>query len=151
MESDNPIIREMTHKDIPEVLRIERELFSDPWPESMFHDDIRSNYSHPYVAQIDNEIAGYAILWVAPDEGHLTNMAVAKSFQRKAIAKRLLVYILNIAAGMSLAQIVLEVRPSNQPAISLYESYGFEPLAIRKKYYRKPAEDCLVMRKLLNR
>jgi ribosomal-protein-alanine N-acetyltransferase len=137
----------MTEDDLPTVARLEKELFTDPWPESVFREDITSLYSHPYVLQIDNEIAGYAVLWVGVGEGHLTNIAVAKKYQRKSIAKKLLSYILRLALEMDLALIVLEVRPSNVSAIALYEQFGFEKLAVRKNYYHNPVEDCLVMRK----
>jgi len=149
MDRDDLMIREMVASDVPEVVRIEKESFSDPWPESLFYDDVRSGDSYPLVVQIDNEIIAFAILWVAVDEGHITNIAVSKKYQRKSVARTLLSYILRLAAGMKLAQIVLEVRASNEPAISLYESFGFEPLAIRKRYYQHPVEDALVMRKVV--
>jgi ribosomal-protein-alanine N-acetyltransferase len=139
----------MTPMDVPLVSLLERELFTDPWPVRVFHEDIASPFSHPFVAEWDKDLVGYAILWVGVDEGHLTNIAVAKKYQRKSIAKRLLTYILQLAAGLELAQIVLEVRPSNEPAIRMYEEFGFERLAVRKGYYKNPAEDCLVMRKVL--
>lgn len=142
-------IRGMLQSDVPAVVRYERELFSDPWPAQIFREDIESSLSYPFVAEMDGEIVGYAVLWVGVDEGHLTNIAVAQKFQRKSIAKRLLTYILGLAASLELAQIILEVRPTNLPAIRLYESYGFERLATRKDYYRNPVEDCLVMRKLI--
>lgn len=147
MEEDNIHIRPMAEADLPVVSRLERELFTDPWPISIFREDIASTLSHPFVLQMDNEIVGYAVLWVAADEGHLTNIAVAQKYQRKSIAKKLLSYILRLASEMGLTLIVLEVRPSNMPAISLYEKFGFERLAVRKNYYRNPVEDCLVMRK----
>jgi len=147
LEEGRSLIREMTEPDLQVVSRLERELFSDPWPISIFREDIASSLSHPYVLQVDNEIAGYAVLWVAADEGHLTNIAVAQKYQRKSIAKKLLSFILKVASEMGLTLIVLEVRPTNTPAISLYEKFGFERLAIRKNYYRNPVEDCLVMRK----
>lgn len=143
------IIRDMRYDDLPTVAAMEKELFSDPWPVSIFREDINSDYSYPLVAQSDNAIVGYAIIWVGVNEGHLTNIAVAKPFQRKSIAKKLLSYILRLAADMELAQVLLEVRPSNQPAIFLYKSFGFEQMAVRKKYYNKPIEDCLVMRKVI--
>ena len=149
MAGEEYTIREMSLDDVPSVIEIERELFSDPWPDSMFYEDVRSGDSYPLVVQNDKTIIGFGILWVAVDEGHLTNMAVSKKYQRKSVAKALLSYILRLAAGMKLAQIVLEVRSSNTPAISLYESFGFKPLAIRKRYYQNPVEDALVMRKLL--
>jgi ribosomal-protein-alanine N-acetyltransferase len=147
LEESDFLIREMIEADIPEVCRLEKELFTDPWPETIFREDIASSFSHPYVLHADNEVAGYAVLWVGIDEGHLTNIAVAKKYQRKSIAKKLLSFILRLAKEMDLALIMLEVRPSNTPAISLYEKYGFERLAVRKNYYRNPAEDCLIMRK----
>ncbi len=147
MGSDKPIIRPMTEDDLEAVTAMEQELFSDPWPLSAFLDDVMSEYSHPFVVQMDGEVAAYAILWIGVDEGHLTNIAVGRKYQRKSIAKRLLSYILRFAAESGLTQIILEVRPSNTPAIFLYESFGFARLGVRKRYYRNPVEDCLVMKK----
>lgn len=149
MDGSKVTIRGMLQSDVRAVARHERQLFTDPWPEQIFREDIDSPFSYPFVAEVDGEIAGYAILWVGVDEGHLTNIAVAQKFQRKSVAKRLLTYILRLAASLELAQIILEVRPTNRPAITLYESYGFERLAVRKDYYKNPVEDCLVMRKLI--
>ncbi|MEE9442266.1 MAG: ribosomal protein S18-alanine N-acetyltransferase [candidate division Zixibacteria bacterium] len=147
MEELNPQIKEMVLEDLPEILRLERELFSDPWPELAFIEDIESNFSYPFVAHIDNEIIGYAILWIGVEEGHLTNIAVDKKYQRKSVAKKLLSFILRFAWENELKQIFLEVRPSNTAAVTLYESYGFKNLAIQRSYYNNPSEDCLMMKK----
>jgi ribosomal-protein-alanine N-acetyltransferase len=133
--------------DLPAILTIERDLFSDPWPESVFYEDIVSGINLPIVAQLDNKVAGYAILTIEGEEGHLTNIAVAPQYQRKSIAKKLLSYILRFATGLKMRQILLEVRTSNKPAVSLYETFGFEHLAVQKSYYQSPVEDCLIMRK----
>jgi ribosomal-protein-alanine N-acetyltransferase len=140
----------MTERHLDEVLAIERDLFSDPWPESMFREDIAGDRSHPVVAFIDNELVGYAILWHGVDEGHLTNIAVKRSAQRNSVAKRLLSYILQRAKAYRMREIFLEVRVSNEPAISLYEKFGFQKVAIRQRYYHQPEEDCLVMRVFVN-
>lgn len=139
----------MTPGDVPAVIAMEQQLFTDPWPESVFLEDIKSSYSHPVVAELSGHLAGYAILWVGADEGNLTNIAVGQKFQRKSIAKRLLSFILNLATEMELRQIFLEVRPSNTAAIRLYEKYFFTRLEIRKNYYNNPAEDCVVMRRMI--
>lgn len=143
-------IRPMTADDIPRVIELENTLFSDPWPEAVFHEELTSNYSYPFVAQIDDHVVGYAMLWIGVDEGHLSNIAVAPEYQRKSVAKKLLSFILRLALNEGLGQILLEVRPTNAPAIALYEKFGFEKLAIRKKYYNDPVEDCLVMRKVMS-
>jgi len=145
--SDDLTIRPMTEADLPVVIEMEMDLFTDPWPLSIFQEDLVSGYSYLFVAQMDNIIVAYAILWIGVEEGHLTNIAVDRKYQRKSIAKRLLSHILSFAADMGLTQVILEVRRSNTPAISLYESFGFVHLGVRKNYYCRPAEDCLVLKK----
>ncbi len=145
MAETDSAIREMTADDIPAILRIEEQLFSDPWPEFVFWDDVSSEFSYPFVIQLDSEIVGYVIMLVDENIGHLTNLAVVREYQRKSIAKSLLSYILRLAVDIGLARITLEVRLSNKTAISLYESFGFERLAVEKDYYRNPVEDSLIM------
>ena len=43
----------------------------------------------------------------------------------------------------------LEVRVSNEPAIALYKTYGFEVAGVRKGFYTAPREDAYVMLKNL--
>lgn len=42
---------------------------------------------------------------------------------------------------------MLEVRASNEPAVSVYRKLGFEEVGRRKNYYRNPKEDALIMRR----
>ena len=49
------------------------------------------------------------------------------------------------------ADVYLEVRVSNTPARTLYEKLGFRAVGVRKKYYRLPVEDAVVMKKQLNK
>ena len=139
----------MTSSDLTDIIRLEKSLFSDPWPESIFKDDIGSDSGYPLVAHIDNAIIGYAIFRIGDEEGHLANIAVDKKYQRKSIAKKILSFILNLASENNLSQVFLEVRPSNKAAIALYESFGFIKLAIQKGYYQDPVEDCFIMTKAI--
>ena len=41
--------------------------------------------------------------------------------------------------------VTLEVRVSNQPAIALYEKFGFATVGRRKRFYTAPVEDAFVM------
>ncbi len=150
-ERDKAVIREMKEADIGDVLRIEGDLFGDPWPEWVFRQEVDLKISYPFVVLIENEIAGYVILHHNDNYGHMTNLAVARKYQRKSIAKKLLSFILELAVDKNLAYLALEVRLSNKPAISLYESFGFTHLTVEKEYYQDPVEDCLVMVKYLDR
>ena len=140
----------MTEADIPAVMAIENELFTDPWPETIFQADVSAEFSRLWVVEIEGEIAAYTVLGLGYREGHLNNIAVTQKYQRKNIAKKLLTFILEFCTGQDFERILLEVRPSNEAAISLYRSFGFYDLAVRRRYYRDPVEDCLVMEKILS-
>jgi [ribosomal protein S18]-alanine N-acetyltransferase len=43
------------------------------------------------------------------------------------------------------AQLTLEVRRSNGPAIALYERFGFRGGGLRRRYYQDTGEDALIM------
>ena len=47
-----------------------------------------------------------------------------------------------LAEGVT--DITLEVRVSNDPAIALYRSFGFEEAGVRRRYYQD-GEDALIM------
>ncbi len=142
-------IRPMVRGDLPIVMKLERRLFSDPWPLSVFIDSMSSPDWQMIVAEADNNLAGYACFVVIADEGHLTNIAVAPEMQRKSVAKQLLDHILRQMKRQHCRYIVLEVRPRNTGAIAFYERNGFKTLYRRPNYYHSPVEDALVLIKYL--
>jgi len=54
------------------------------------------------------------------------------------------------AAARGIAAVFLEVRDSNQRARELYASRGFEEVGRRRRYYRRPVEDAIVLRRTLS-
>lgn len=138
-------VRLMTERDISSVMKIEREAFSDPWSASAFEQQLREAGWGAIVAETDGKVIGYACYYILDAESHLTNIAVASDYQRKSVAKRLLENILRVVTDQRCEFLLLEVRPSNTPAVAFYERYGFKLLYRRPHYYRKPLEDALVM------
>jgi len=45
----------------------------------------------------------------------------------------------------NLAFLTLEVRPSNTPAVALYQKHGFQEAGRRPNYYDNPKEDALLL------
>ena len=79
-------------------------------------------------------------------EGYVTNIAVLPEFRRKGIGRALLQYVINDCENQ-LEFISLEVRVSNDAAISLYKKFGFAEVGRRKRFYTHPDEDALIMTK----
>ena len=138
-------IRELRAEDVPAVARIEAEVFSEPWTERDFLEMVETDYAHYFVAEENDEIAGYCGLRKMAGEGEITNVAVKPSFRRKGIGRKLMEHLLTEAPACGIGDCTLEVRAGNRSAISLYESLGFHTEGIRPGFYTKPREDALIM------
>ena len=90
-------------------------------------------------------LVGYACLWVVAEVAHITNIATHTSYRRRGIGSRLLRHALRVARKHHCEAATLEVRPSNTPALQLYERFGFQNVGRRKRYYREYGEDALIM------
>lgn len=138
-------IRRMTETDLAEVIAIEQESFSDPWSEEDFRSSFLDEKNGYLVAVIDDRVAGYCGCWGVAGEGDIYNVAVKKEFRRQHIAEKLLRALIQMSAERGITSFTLEVRATNEPAISLYRSLGFESAGIRKDFYSKPKEDAVIM------
>lgn len=144
------IIRDMVKADIEQVVALEKEIFSDPWPTSVFIDTMHSTGVGAQVAECDGVMAGYSCFLLDKDYAHLTNIAVAPVWRRKSVAKRLLESILQHATEGGCEYVILEVRPGNSEARAFYEKHGFSLLYVKPNYYRQPVEDALVLARFLD-
>ncbi|KAB2314098.1 ribosomal-protein-alanine N-acetyltransferase [Betaproteobacteria bacterium SCN2] len=143
-------IRTMRDADIPAVLLVEKDSYEFPWSAGNFIDSIHAGY-HAWVYEVGGEIIGHAVLTRVLDEAHLLNITIAPGWRRQGLGRVLLGHAMDFARQQLVRTLYLEVRPSNRPAIELYEKTGFEAFALRKGYYpaREGREDALVMRTML--
>ena len=98
---------------------------------------------------VAKSIAGYVVAWFVLDEGEVANLAVAAGARRQGIGSALLDAAIRESTERGVTTLYLEVRESNQPARRLYASHGFEEVSRRKRYYRAPVEDALILRRTL--
>lgn len=138
--------RLMTADDLPAVLHNERCGYSHPWSEANIADSLAGSGQN-WVALVDETIVGHAFGSVIVDEGHVLNLCVAHSWQRQGVGRQLLNHLHRQLGQEGAKRIFLEVRESNVPARRLYESFGYQPVGIRKGYYPKAGgrENALVL------
>lgn len=139
----------MTDCDIDGVFEVECECFSTPWSKKSFSDEIKNEHTVYLVAKHDEKVIGYAGAWCVAGDADITNIAVLREFRRKGVAKKLLERLIFEAEKRNSENIRLEVRKSNEAAISLYEKFGFSMIYIREKYYDNK-EDALILEKKIN-
>jgi len=143
--------REMSVDDIPEIMEIEKAVYTHPWTEGIFKDCMRVGYNC-WVYFEQNKLLAYGLVSVAVNEAHILNICVSPQAQGKGLGKRMLHKLMQLAAEQQGNSIFLEVRDSNVIAQNLYDQEGFNRIGLRKNYY--PAEDgredALVFAKELN-
>jgi len=144
-------IRALTQADLEQVLAItaaspDAASWSRPAYEALLQ---APRHGCCYVAELDALVVGFVCFRVAGDEAELLNLAVLPSYRRQGIGARLLEQMFREAATRGAARIFLEVRETNQPAIGLYQRYGFAVSMRRRGYYSDPPADALVLVKNL--
>jgi [ribosomal protein S18]-alanine N-acetyltransferase len=143
------VIRQMTLADIDQVLEIDQLSFALPWPRSSFRYELNENRaSRHWVAELHQGgkiiVVGMIVCWLIVDEIHIGTLAVHPDFRRLQIGEKLLKWAL-IESRNEAEVAFLEVRRSNEPAISLYLKFGFIENGVRKKYYSDNHEDAILM------
>jgi ribosomal-protein-alanine N-acetyltransferase len=146
------MIAPMTRADIDAVYAIECDSFSVPWSRDDFI-DLLENPGAAFFCAVDvgGSISGYAGLFYLPGgSADIMNLAVRSDRQRRGIASALLDRLERFAVSRDVELLMLEVRPSNRAARLLYRQLGYTEAGLRRNYYRRPAEDAILMNKIIN-
>jgi ribosomal-protein-alanine N-acetyltransferase len=139
-------IRPMALSDLPAVAELDRQLFPTPWPVSAYRRELEANPVACYlVLERATELVGFAGMWVAAEEAHITTIGVRPADQGRRLGRTLLAALVGRAFELGAEWISLEVRASNRRAIRLYQAFGLRVVGRRKKYYANEGEDALVM------
>ena len=141
-----------TIDDVDAIVAIEKAAFSDPWSENAFHEAL----AHPAVffacaRRGGGDVAGYVVAWFAADEGEIANLAVSPDAWGFGVGRALLSAALDVALARGASAVYLEVRDSNDRARRLYRASGFEEVGRRRRYYRRPVEDAIVLRRTMTK
>lgn len=135
-------IRPVTVEDVKWVTKIEHECFFDPWSERLFLEALNASNVEIYIAETEESVVGFLVLSIGYDDVNVDNIAVSHAYRRRGIARKLLTFAHEKYKNRAF---LLEVRESNEPAINLYKSLGYEPVGFRKRYYHNPEEGAVLM------
>jgi [ribosomal protein S18]-alanine N-acetyltransferase len=139
--------RRMAEADLPTVVALENAAYMFPWSLGIFRDCLRVGYTCRILDAADG-VGGYGIMSMGGGEAHILNVCVRADLRGQGVGRRLMVWLLDEARAAGQGWVFLEVRPSNRPAILLYESLGFAPVGLRRGYYQAVGgrEDAIVYR-----
>lgn len=152
VQPENPdmlMLEPMQEGDIEQVMAIENSVYPHPWSRGNFLDSLASGYEAWVAREPTFKLAGYFLAMPVVDEMHLLNISVRADLQGEGLGRRLLDRVGALARRQGMTSILLEVRPSNRRALSVYERYGFVRIGLRRAYYPADGgtrEDAIVMR-----
>jgi ribosomal-protein-alanine N-acetyltransferase len=151
LKEELPALRAMRPEDIEAVAALEAAAYEFPWTLGIFRDCLRAGYECWVLAQAE-QVIGYAVLSVAASEAHLLNVCVGVDHRGGGHGTRLVRRMIDLARWHHADRMFLEVRPSNEQAIRLYDQIGFNEIGRRPNYYpaRRGREDAIVMAIELN-
>lgn len=142
-------ITSMTADHAAAAAELEKVCFQDPWSERMILDELENPLSLWLAALDGGTVAGYIGSQSVQGEADVMNLAVSPAYRRRGIGRALLRGLADALHAKGVAALLLEVRPSNEAAVSLYRSEGFVQVGRRKNYYFHPREDALILRREL--
>lgn len=125
-----------------DIAVVEKHCFKTPWTDEQIRSSDNTVF---FLAKENGKPIGYAGMYTVLDEGYVTNIGVMPEYRRKGIGKKLVNALIEFCIEKNMIFLSLEVRPSNLPAIKLYESFGFVSEGLRKNFYSNPREDGLIM------
>ncbi len=147
MTQNNTSIVPMDACHTEQVAALEQLCFSDPWSLNSVNSELTNPLSLWLVALFGEQVVGYIGSQTVLDEADIMNVAVHPAHRRKGIAAALLTELQRRLRENAVHSLTLEVRASNDAAISLYSRLGYLQVGLRPNYYRNPKEDAMILRK----
>lgn len=150
--------------DLPAVLALDQRCLGGLWTRSGYQRELNSPYSDlqvlvssPSATGLTQErspdlaagepggkspenpssvtLLGVGCLWAILEEAHITTLVIEPAHQGQKLGQLLLCQLLLCGHRRGLTRATLEVRASNQPALKLYQKFGFQIAGERKRYY----------------
>jgi ribosomal-protein-alanine N-acetyltransferase len=133
--------------DADHIAQIEARSFTDPWPREGVQTVLSSRTVTAYVAESSAHVIGYAIARDAAGVAEILDLAISPEWRRAGVATALLCALIATLEQGGVTEVFLEVRESNRAARALYLAHGFSPAGRRSRYYRKPVEDAVLLKR----
>lgn len=132
------------------IAQLEGELFGrGAWNANMVREELDAparTYLLDVLGKAEQAVVrGYAGFWYDGEDAELMTIGVGKAYQRQGIAAALLQALVDEAKRQGASRMLLEVRVDNDPALALYQRFGFERMGLRKRYYQPEGIDAYTM------
>ena len=141
-------IQPLSNEHLEAILELDKICFGGLWSKVAYEremDSPNSEIQGIFSSHTGEKLLGMGCFWSILEEAHITILAVNPQYHRQGMGTALLYSLIKTARDRNLERVTLEVRVSNQAAISLYEKFGFKTAGRRRRYYQDNGEDALIL------
>ncbi|MFT4111643.1 ribosomal protein S18-alanine N-acetyltransferase [Silvibacterium sp.] len=139
-------LRVLRQEDLAAVMALAADAPEAPhWSLAVWRQVLERVETIAPAAFVDGRLAGFAVAAVTLDVAELEAIAVAVAYRRQGLGAALLAEVIRKAQALGAIRLELEVRARNAAAIGLYLRAGLASEGLRRRYYRDPEEDALLM------
>ncbi len=135
MKPNSTSYNKLSFNDIDSIVLIEQQNPHKPWSKNQLIESIHNPANLCCSISTNNQIIGFLMAMPALDTADILHIGINKDYQRKGYGKKLLHFLIKELKDRMIRQLILEVRASNQAAITFYLQHSFEEISLRKNYY----------------
>jgi ribosomal-protein-alanine N-acetyltransferase len=110
--------------------------YREAWSAAQMTGLLASGNGWLLIASDDLGVAAFALSRVSGDEAELLLCGTRPDRRRRGLASQMLAIVAEGARRRSAERLFLEVRATNEAAMSLYLANGFRQIGLRPGYYR---------------
>lgn len=138
-------VRKMKESDVEVVANLEKLYFTDAWSEKSILETMQQPHAFILVAEEEDIVVGYCIVYYSMEEAEIARIAVAASNRKQGVGQELLRAACRTGIQQGVERLLLDVRESNESALRFYRAFGFAEDGIRKNFYQNPKEHAVLM------
>ena len=138
-------------EDVDKVVPIAATSPLNHWSKDMFLGEIAHPLSHNFLIFGENDPPkdspiGFICFRNIEEESELLNICIHPRYRQKGLAKTLMAFYIDFCSQQGVKKYYLEVDPLNIPAVRLYQTFAFQPVGKRKKFYEGTYDAILMSR-----
>ncbi len=146
------MIRQLSIADLEVVTAIDRVCFPPrvAFPKELFEECLDRDDILSLGIERDGALAAFAVIVRSgPHALQIITIDVLPEFRRQGMADALMQQAMDTARQNGIRRIVLQAATDNDPAIALYQKWGFTIRAVLPNYYGKGKDAFLMDREML--